>query len=309
MTKIIVIIGPTAVGKTELSLKLAQKFNGEIISGDSMQVYRHLNIGTAKIMPNEQAGIIHHLIDIKNVDERYSAADFVTDASIAIETIVAKGKIPIIVGGTGFYIQALLNGLTLGGDGNYNPVLRKELQQLQQDKGLDALVQRLNQIDPLAIEKIDLTNAVRVIRAIEVKTQTGNSITQQTNQTTDLDAFIIGLNTNRTLLYERINQRVDLMMKQGLIDEAKWLLDNGGFELPASKGIGYREFNHYEFNHDATVLNLISNQIKQDSRHYAKRQLTWFRNKTAVNQWYDLVQQPEELTAIFNDVSQWLKNN
>nr|WP_252893552.1 tRNA (adenosine(37)-N6)-dimethylallyltransferase MiaA [Lentilactobacillus senioris] len=173
MQKIIVIVGPTAVGKTDLSIKLAQKFNGEIISGDSMQVYRKLDIGTAKILPNEQQGIPHHLINIKNVNERYSVADFVTDAQTAINEISKRNKLPIIVGGTGFYISALLNGLQLGGDYDFDSQLRTELLDIAEQQGKIALLSRLQKVDSLAAAQIDTANTSRIIRAIEVKEKTG----------------------------------------------------------------------------------------------------------------------------------------
>ncbi|MCY9806922.1 tRNA (adenosine(37)-N6)-dimethylallyltransferase MiaA [Lentilactobacillus senioris] len=304
MQKIIVIVGPTAVGKTNLSIKLAQKFNGEIISGDSMQVYRHLDIGTAKILPNEQQGIPHHLINIKNVNERYSVADFVTDAQNTIADIISRDKLPIIVGGTGFYISALLNGLQLGGDYDFDSQLRTELLDIAEQQGKIALLSRLQKVDSLAAAQIDTANTSRIIRAIEVKEKTGHSILEQTNHVPEIDPYVITLTTERAVLYDRINTRVEQMMTAGLLKEAHWLFDQGGESLPAGKGIGYREFNPY-FNGNSTLENAVA-EVKKDSRHYAKRQLTWFRNKTKVNGWYDLVAQPAELTKIETDVANWL---
>lgn len=304
MQKIIVIVGPTAVGKTDLSIKLAQKFNGEIISGDSMQVYRHLDIGTAKILPTEQQGIPHHLINIKDVQERYSVADFVADAKQAIEDIANRGKLPIIVGGTGFYISALLNGLQLGGDYEFDSQLRTELLNIVERQGKSALLARLQAVDALAATQIDTANTSRMIRAIEVQEKTGHSILEQTNSAPAIDHYVITLTTDRAILYQRINSRVEQMMTAGLLEEAQWLFSQGGEKLPAGKGIGYREFNPY-FNGERTLEEVVA-EVKKDSRHYAKRQLTWFRNKTQVNGWYDLVTQPAELTKIETDVTNWL---
>lgn len=304
MQKIIVIVGPTAVGKTDLSIKLAQKFNGEIISGDSMQVYRQLDIGTAKILPDEQQGIPHHLINIKDADERYSVADFVADAQTAINEISKRNKLPIIVGGTGFYIAALLNGLQLGGDYEFDSELRTELLNLVQQKGKSELLARLQKVDSLAASQIDTANTSRIIRAIEVMEKTGHSIVEQTNHDSQIDPYVIALTTDRAVLYDRINTRVDVMMKSGLLKEARWLFNQGGESLPAGKGIGYREFNPY-FNGNGTLEDAVA-EVKKDSRHYAKRQLTWFRNKTQVNSWYDLVAHPEELAKVETDVAKWL---
>lgn len=304
MQKIIVIVGPTAVGKTDLSIKLAQKFNGEIISGDSMQVYRQLDIGTAKILPDEQQGIPHHLINVKDADERYSVADFVADAQTAINEISKRNKLPIIVGGTGFYIAALLNGLQLGGDYEFDSELRTELLNLVQQKGKSELLARLQKVDSLAASQIDTANTSRIIRAIEVMEKTGHSIVEQTNHDSHIDPYIIALTTDRAVLYDRINTRVDVMMKSGLLKEARWLFNQGGESLPAGKGIGYREFNPY-FNGNGTLEDAVA-EVKKDSRHYAKRQLTWFRNKTQVNSWYDLVAHPEELAKVETDVAKWL---
>lgn len=307
MQKVVVIVGPTAVGKTDLSLKLAQQFDGEIISGDSMQVYQELNIGTAKVLPEEQLGIPHHLIDVKTIEERYSVADFVADAHQAIDQITAQNKLPIIVGGTGFYIDALLKGLQLGGDYQFDEQLRTELLNISHEQGPEALLARLRQNDPMAADQIDIHNPSRIIRAIEVVEKTDHSILEQTNNMPQLDAYVIALSTDRELLYQRINQRVDQMVTAGLVAEARWLYERGGEALPAGKGIGYREFNDY-FAGNGDLLSSIDD-IKKDSRHYAKRQLTWFRNKTAVNGWYDLVEHPEELQRLQNKLKEWLTQN
>ncbi|TMS99158.1 tRNA (adenosine(37)-N6)-dimethylallyltransferase MiaA [Apilactobacillus kunkeei] len=303
MQKVLIIVGPTGVGKTSLSIKLAKKLNGEVISGDSMQVYKHLDIGTAKVTKEESEGIVHHLIDIIDVDKRYSAADFVESANKLIEDIHKRGKLPIIVGGTGFYIQSLVDGLNLGGDHYDNEEYRNKMHSFAEEFGKHALWLKLNSIDELSAQKIDEENERRVIRALEVYHNTGVKFSEQTNNSVKIDPYIIALNTDRKVLYNRINKRVDVMFKEGLIDEAKWLDQKGDVSLPAYKGIGYREFINYF--HGDLNLEDVSELIKKDSRHYAKRQLTWFRNKMKVN-WYDIISNMEVAKNIEKDVINWL---
>ncbi|MGQ2282256.1 tRNA (adenosine(37)-N6)-dimethylallyltransferase MiaA [Apilactobacillus kunkeei] len=303
MQKVLIIVGPTAVGKTSLSIKLAKKLNGEVISGDSMQVYKHLDIGTAKVTKEESEGIVHHLIDIIDVDKRYSAADFVESANKLIEDIHKRGKLPIIVGGTGFYIQSLVDGLNLGGDHYDNEEYRNKMHSFAEEFGKHALWLKLNSIDELSAQKIDEENERRVIRALEVYHNTGVKFSEQTDNVVTIDPYIIALNTDRKVLYNRINKRVDVMFKEGLIDEAKWLDQKGDVSLPAYKGIGYREFINYF--HGDLNLEDVSELIKKDSRHYAKRQLTWFRNKMKVN-WYDIISNMEVAKDIEKDVLNWL---
>lgn len=307
MKKVMAIIGPTAVGKTALSIQLAQKFNGEVISGDSMQVYRGLDIGTAKVTAEEKQDVPHYLIDIKEPNERYSVADFVTSAEALIDEITARGHLPMIVGGTGFYLKALLYDMTLGGD-KYEPseTVRRKWHQFAESNGQQALWDHLAEIDPEAAQKIPVSNERRVVRALEVYERTGILFSQQQSGTQlRYDPLIIGLNTDRALLYQRINQRVDQMLDEGLENEARQLFDAGGEQFAAGKGIGYREFFPY-FNLQQTLPDTVA-QIKQDTRHYAKRQLTWFRHQVPVT-WFDIVQHPEQLPAIRETVSQWLRN-
>lgn len=306
MKKVLIIAGPTAVGKSSLSVDLAQKFSGEIISGDSMQVYRNLDIGTAKITPTEMKGINHYLIDIKNIQQQYSVVNFVSDAGDLIEKITNQGKLPIIAGGTGYYLQALIKGLALGGQKSSDDAIKKNLELELQKSGSQALWNRLNSIDPLSAAKIPVNNSRKVIRALEVYQVTGKLFSEQENFGDRYDALVIGLNCDRQLLYQRINSRVDEMMKQGLLEENQWLFNNGGMENPASKGIGYREFDSY-FSGDSNLEEVVS-QIKQDSRHYAKRQLTWFRNKLNVH-WFNLVEHPAELKEINTLIEKWRNND
>ncbi|MEG0372818.1 tRNA (adenosine(37)-N6)-dimethylallyltransferase MiaA [Enterococcus viikkiensis] len=302
--KIITIVGPTAVGKTSLSIDLARRFNGEIISGDSLQVYRGLDIGTAKVTIEEMAGIPHHLIDVREIHDSYSAADFQQEARLAIEDISQRGKLPIVVGGTGLYIQSLLWDYKLGREGEVDDTgLREKYESFAEENGNRALWQQLQAVDPLAAEKIHFNNRKKVIRAMEVFELTGHSILEPKEQPQKLyDSFMIGLNTDREILYQRINQRVDIMVAQGLLDEAEKLA--GTPEVQAAQGIGYKELFPY-FAGNITLESALE-EIKLHSRRYAKRQLTWFRNRMSVN-WYDLVQQPETLHEIEDAIEKWLE--
>lgn len=313
MAKVVAIVGPTAVGKTDLSLAVAHRFAGEIISGDSQQVYRHLDIGTAKIKPAEREGIPHYLIDVRDVDQRFSVADFQQAAATLIPQITKRGHLPLIVGGTGFYLRALMQGLQLGD--HYNPRTMKVRQKYEQmlDKiGPQKLWNLLDSKDPQAATNIALGDPRRVIRALEVIEVTGQPFSKQPKRSADSligaaakdDYLLIGLNTDRAVLYQRINHRVDLMMKNGLLDEAKWLYQQGGEKLPAGKGIGYREFFPY-FNGQRTLAEAID-KVKTDSRHYAKRQLTWFHNQTTCH-WFDLVSGQDQIDDINQLIVSWLK--
>lgn len=307
--QIIVIVGPTAVGKTSLSIKLAQKFDGEIISGDSMQVYKKLDIGTAKVSDQEAQGVPHHLIDIKGLNESYSASDFKHQARQCIHDITSRGKLPIVVGGTGLYIESLLYDVSHGGKADPDYDFRKQMEDLAQERGRDYVWERLKDIDPDAAEKIHPNNLVRIIRALEVYHVTGEKFSSFQKERQDknevYDAYIIGLNTDRTLLYDRINQRVDLMMDQGLLDEVKYLFDHSSPDAESRRGIGYREL--IDYLDGSKDLDQALADIKQNSRHYAKRQLTWFRNRTPVTAWYDLVQEPDQVTYIYQDISKFLE--
>lgn len=301
--KVIAIVGPTAVGKTSLSIELAKQFNGEIISGDSMQVYRGLDIGTAKVTAEEMEGIPHHLIDVRDLDESYSAADFQKAARKAIQEISDRGKLPIIVGGTGLYIQSLLWDYKLGNEGELeDDSLRAKYEAFAEENGNLALWEKLQLTDPLAAEKIHCNNRKKMIRALEVFELTGHSILEPKEQPKELyDSFLIGLNTDRSILYQRINQRVDLMVEQGLLAEAKNLAKNP--TVQAAQGIGYKEF--FPYLSGGSSLEAALEEVKLHSRRYAKRQLTWFRNRMSVR-WYDLIQQPEKIDEIKTEIATWL---
>ena len=285
MIKVVAIVGPTAVGKSALGLKLAQKFNGEIISGDSMQIYKKLDIGTAKDTPEELQAVPHHLVDICDASERYTVKDFQQKARQIITDLSKEQKLPLVVGGTGFYLSSLVNNLNLGGKSDGDPSLRKELMTIEQAGGIDQLQKMLQSIDPKAFEKIDIDNSRRLIRAIEVMKTTGKSITEQNNGEKWADFYLVGLTDERQKLYGRINQRVDMMAQNGLIDEAKYVYDHRDEFPQASKGIGYKELYPY-FDGTADLETCLS-EIKKNSRHFAKRQFTYFRNQMDVD-WYNI---------------------
>lgn len=290
-TKIIVVLGPTAVGKTALGIELAQAFGGEIISGDSQQVYRQLDIGTAKASPEEQAAAPHHLIDVREVVEGYSAFDFVEEATAKIEEIADRGKLPIIVGGTGLYLQSLLEGYHLGGQVDQEAVLayRTELEELD-DQTLFAQVE----VAGIVIPQI---NRRRAIRALELA-RFGQDLE---NQQTAYDVHYIGLSDEREVLYDRINQRVDAMMDQGLLEEAQWLYHTYP-DVQASRGIGYKEFFPYFDGQES--LEQAVDKVKQQTRRFAKRQLTWFRNRMKVD--FYQVSEPDVKKQIWADVEAFL---
>ncbi|MDT2572949.1 tRNA (adenosine(37)-N6)-dimethylallyltransferase MiaA [Enterococcus raffinosus] len=301
--KVVAIVGPTAVGKTSLSIDLAKRFNGEIISGDSMQVYRGLDIGTAKVTPEEMDGIPHHLINVRELDENYSVADFQVAARQTIQEITERGRLPIVVGGTGLYIQSLLWDYKLGSEGEpEDDTLRKSYEHFAEKNGNQALWERLQAVDSLAAEKIHFNNRKKMIRALEVFELTGHSILEPKDQPKKLyDSFLIGLNTDRAILYQRINHRVDLMVEQGLLEEAKKLAETP--DVQAAQGIGYKEL--FPYFAGEMSLEAALEEVKLHSRRYAKRQLTWFRNRMSVH-WFDLVQQPKVINDIEAEITRWL---
>ena len=304
---VIVIVGPTAVGKTKLSIEAAKKFNGEIISGDAMQIYKGMDIGTAKITREEMQGIPHHMIDIKQPDESFSAAEFQTLVQKHIEEIVSSGKIPIIVGGSGLYIQAALY--------NYNFSSRQDariayrLEEMARKEGIIPLFKKLKQIDPIQAEKIHPNNERRVIRALEVYEKTGMTMTeyqQKQKKASPYQTCFIGLTMERSILYERINNRVDEMIENGLIQEVRDLYNNGYKDMQSMKAIGYKEFIPYfekKQSLDETIYIL-----KRNSRRFAKRQYTWFKNKMDIT-WYHLVESAinEKFRIILEDLAGFFK--
>ena len=285
-------MGPTAVGKTSLSIKLAKLFNGEIINGDSLQVYRELDIGTAKVTEEEMAGVPHHLIDVVDVNEPYTASDFKEAAEKTIEAIQLKGKTPILVGGSGLYIQGILQDMQFGRTGE-DLVFRAQLEAEQIEKGSEAIWKKLQEIDPEAAAAIHVNNTRRVIRALESIHVSGEKFSTQkmTGAAERYDALLIALNCERSLLYDRINERVEHMVDAGILDEARMLHNLATkADNQAHKGIGYKEWFPY-FDGDIS-LDEAKEMVKQNSRRYAKRQLTWFkRNPNIV--WLPLEQAKE----------------
>ena len=281
---VVAIIGPTASGKTALSIRLAKEIDGEIINGDSMQIYRGLDIGTAKITKEEMEGIPHHLLDIKEPSESFSVAEYQQLVRGKIEEIQSRGKMPIIVGGTGLYVQSVLYDFQFTKQ-EINEQARdhyyKELQQI----GPEAMHQKLVQIDPVAAAQIHPNNTRRIIRALEMAQLAGVSRAEEQFNRGDIPLYkhlIIGMNMEREKLYERINLRVDLMMEAGLLEEVRSLFDAGIRDVQSIKAIGYKEL--YAYFDGLISLEEAIEQIKQNSRRYAKRQLTYFRNKMDV-QW------------------------
>ncbi len=286
---LIVLTGPTAAGKTGLSIELAKRINGAIISADSMQVYRHMDIGSAKITKEEMDGIPHYLIDVLEPYEEFSVHLFKQMAEKALEEIYAKGMIPIIVGGTGFYIQALLYDIQFT-DTDTDTEYREKMETLAEQNGLEWLHDRLREVDSEAAEQIHANNVKRVIRALEYFHQTGQKISEhnaEERQRTSpyLHVYFV-LNRDRAELYRRIDLRVDMMLEAGLLDEVNKLKEMGYTQdMVAMKGLGYKEILDYlggEISQDEAIY-----RIKRDTRHFAKRQLTWFRRERDVT-WVEL---------------------
>lgn len=276
--KVIVICGPTASGKTLLAIELAKKINGEIISGDSMQIYKDMNIGTAKPNKEEMQGIKHYLIDCISPEQRYSVADFKKDAICAIEEILKKQKVPIIAGGTGLYIDSLVKGI------EYNDIkidleYRKKLEAISEKEGLDFLYDEAMKIDKEAMEKISHSDKKRIFRVLELYNATRKTKTQIEKESREkenpYDYIVFGIQMDRELLYSRINIRVDKMIGQGLINEVKNVLEKYKNFPTAMQGLGYKEVKEY-LDGNLSKDDMIE-KIKMETRRYAKRQMTWFR--------------------------------
>ena len=281
---LVVLTGPTAAGKTKLSIELARAINGEIISADSMQVYRHMDIGSAKIRPEEMEGIPHYLVDILEPTQDFNVVLFQKYAKDAMAQIYAKGKIPILVGGTGFYIQSVLYDIDFT-QNDEDTQLREELEQIAGQKGAEYLHQMLRECDPKSAEMIHANNVKRVIRAIEFYRQTGQRISEHNEQerekTSAYDSRYFVLTDERKRLYERIDRRVEKMMEQGLTEEVEALRKRGlKRENVSMQGLGYKElFGYFEGEYPLEEAVRI---IQRDTRHFAKRQLTWFRRERDV---------------------------
>ena len=281
---LIILTGPTAVGKTALSVALAKAVNGEIISADSIQVYKYMDIGSAKIKPEEMQGIKHYLIDEIEPDEEFNVMLFQKYANEYIAQIRAKGKIPIIVGGTGFYIQAVLYGINFT-EHKTDTTYRDELTRLSEEHGPEFLYERLKEVDPEYADTVHANNQKRVIRALEYYHQTGRKFSEHNEEQRENESpynfayFVLG--DERERLYDRIEKRIDIMLNEGLVNEVKGLLDKGyKRDLVSMQGLGYKEIAAY-LEGEITLEEAVY-ILKRDTRHFAKRQLTWFRREKEV---------------------------
>ncbi|MBQ9280063.1 MAG: tRNA (adenosine(37)-N6)-dimethylallyltransferase MiaA [Clostridia bacterium] len=297
--KVIVIVGPTASGKTSASIKLAKLIDGEIISADSMQIYQHMDIGTAKPTLDEMNGIKHYLISVISPEENFNVTLYKKEAENAMKDIFAKGKIPIIVGGTGLYVSTLINGIEFS-EVEEDKEYRAEMERLAEEKGNDYLHEMLAKVDKAAAENINANNVRRVIRALEIYRLTGKTKTQldeESRKELAYDYMVYGIETPREELYERINVRVDKMLEDGLVQEVKTLNSKYKMSKTALQGLGYKEVIEYlegQISYDEMV-----SKIKQESRRYAKRQLTWFRREKQIK-WCRL---DAIVSTIVNDLS------
>jgi len=285
---LLTVVGPTAVGKTDISIQLAHKLKGEIVSADSVQIYRYLNIGSAKPTVEERRGIAHHLIDIVEPDVNFTVYDYQALARKCIDEIHGRGRLPILTGGTGLYIKALLDEYNFNSR-KVNPLIRKRLEEECEDKGKEYLYGILKQVDPISSEKIHPNDIRRIIRALEFYYLTGERISLQWELTkkkiSNYKTIMVGITMKRNYLYERINNRVDQMVEDGLVKEVEWLLDRGYKSSHKSmQSLGYNHITKYlqgKYNWETAI-----NEFKRDTRRYAKRQLTWFRADKRVI-WYD----------------------
>lgn len=287
--KVLVVAGPTAGGKSALGMALAERISGEIVCMDSMQIYRRMDIGTAKPTAADRAKVPHHLVDIREPEEAYSVAQYAGDAALAIEAVLARERVPVLVGGTGFYLRALTHGLHLGGVPS-DPEIRERLKAEARDSiGRERLHDRLKAVDPVSAERLHANDVARVSRALEVYELTGKPLSalEQPAFTSPYDFCIFGTELSREALYRRIDARVERMMADGLPREVKALLQSGvPPQAQAMQGIGYKELvpallGEYPMKNAAA-------DIKRNSRHYAKRQLTWFRREEGIR-WLDMV--------------------
>ena len=293
-----VIGGPTASGKSKLAVELAKKVNGEIISADSMQIYKEMNIGTAKVNKEEMQGVQHYLVDFVSPDERYSVSNFKKDAEKAIEEILEKGKTPIVVGGTGLYIDSLIYGIEFQNE-EVDLEYREKLNKIADEKGLGSLYKKAQEIDPEAMKKISINDRKRIIRVLEIYHKTGKTKTEQELQSrkneVKYEYKVFAITMDREKLYERIEKRIDFMKEQGLIEEVKQILEKYHTFPTAMQGLGYKEVVEY-LEGSCTKEEMIE-KIKKETRHYAKRQLTWFRkNKETI--WLDGEKSTDENVSI-----------
>ena len=307
---LVVVAGPTASGKTEAAIRICQWFNGEVVSADSMQIYKYLSVGTAKPDEAEKEGIPHHLMDFLEPSQPFSVAEYVEMAKEKIADIHSRGKLPVIVGGTGLYIDSLVNNIQFT-ESEGDPALREQLQNYAAEHGNEALWNLLNEKDPEAAANVHFNNVGRVIRAIEMIETTGKTKTEQLEESrrepSPYNTLYLALNyRDRETLYDRINRRVYIMLENGLEEEARFLLEHG-YAPTAAQAIGYKEMFGY-LKGEETLEEAIE-KIQQGSRRYAKRQLTWFRRNENVLWLYpdDFVERKEFLVNVKETVSQWMQ--
>ena len=281
--KVIVICGPTASGKTALSIELAKRIDGEIVSADSMQIYKDMDIGTAKPTKEEMAGIKHYLIGEVSPTVRYSVAEYKKDALFAIKEILDKGKTPIVVGGTGLYVDSLVYGIEYD-DIEVDLEYRNKLENLANEYGLEYLYNEAKKIDPQAMEKISSNDKKRIFRVLEIYNSTGKTKTEQEIESrkkeNPYDYYVFAIDMDREKLYERINKRVDIMLQQGLVEEVKQVIKKYKNLPTAIQGLGYKEV--IEYLEEKITYEEMVEKIKIETRHYAKRQLTWFRKNKSI---------------------------
>lgn len=281
---LIAVIGPTASGKTGLAVEIAKKFGGEVVSADSMQIYSELTVGTAKPTEKEMEGVPHHLIGHKSIDEEYSVVDYVEEAKNAIADIFSRGKLPVLCGGTGLYVDSLLSNTEFS-EIKSDPDVRKKLYDFAEENGNEALFEKLKEIDPESAAKTHANNLIRVVRAMEVYEVTGKTMSEHQKDSHPIpsiyDVCYIGTNfADRDKLYARIEQRIDEMLEEGVEEEARFLFEHNG-TCTAAQAIGYKEFYPY-FRGKMSREEAIS-VLKKETRHYAKRQITWFRRNDKIN--------------------------
>ncbi|CAG7649510.1 tRNA dimethylallyltransferase [Paenibacillus solanacearum] len=314
-TPLLVLVGPTAVGKTKLSLAVAEEYGAEIISGDSMQVYRKMDIGTAKATPEERAQVPHHMIDIQDPDEPFSVAEFQDRCTVLIEDIASRGKLPFIVGGTGLYVESVCYRYQFSESGS-DEAFREEQRLYAEAAGAEALHDRLRQIDPESADRLHPNDQRRIIRALEIFHVTGEKLSDRLKvqkKESPYELCIVGLTMDRALLYKRIEERIDQMMDEGLVEEVRALLADGYTkDMVSMQGLGYKEIAGYL--EGAYSLEEAVEMLKKSTRHFAKRQLSWFRHMTDI-EWIDVSEmanistQLEKIRAIIAGKLTLVRNN
>ncbi len=307
---VIAVVGPTASGKTSLSIEIAKNFSGQVVSADSMQIYEKMNIATAKPTLEEMQGIPHHLIGFQPIDKKFSVAEYVSLANECIERIYNTGDLPVVAGGTGLYVDSLLQNIQFSKEED-NSEIRNELTDLFDEKGAEFMLEALRKIDPETAERLHLKDKSRIIRALEIYKLTGKTMTEQKilsrEEESPYDVLYIGINyRDRNVLYDRINLRVDLMIENGLLEEAKEFYDASS-DTTACQAIGYKELAPY-FNSEKSLSECVE-KLKQETRHYAKRQLTWFRKNESINWIYpdDYLSVDDMYRTVFDLINDFLR--